>query len=130
MLSLYKPRSVCAHGTRVGYGTRASSWQHPPDWHCGMYGKPRIGQGRPKCPLLARSAVRAPDQLANLYQVPVGVAHITADLTATVDRRGQKLRATGAPLRIDGADVGDTDIQEARGRALQAVQLWHKFYLT
>src|ERR1700737_4556988 len=61
------------------------------------------------------SAVGAPDQLANLDQVPVGVAHVTADLAATVDRRGQKLRSAGAPLLIDGTDVGDTDVQEARG---------------
>src|SRR5712692_7876181 len=62
-----------------------------------------------------RSAVGAPDQLANFDQVPVRVAHITADLAATVDRRGQKLRSAGAPLLIDGADVGDADVQEARG---------------
>src|ERR1700738_133424 len=34
----------------------------------------------------ARSAVGTPDQLANLDQVPIGVAHVTADLAATVDR--------------------------------------------
>ena len=44
----------------------------------------------------------APDQLANLDQVPVWVAHITADFAATVDRRGQKLSSAGAPLLIDG----------------------------
>src|SRR5216683_1285207 len=64
---------------------------------------------------LAPSAVGAPDQLTNLDQVPVGVAHVTADLAATVDRRGQKRRSSGAPPLIDGADVGDTDVQEARG---------------
>src|SRR5439155_4449798 len=61
------------------------------------------------------SAARAPDQLANLDQVPVGIAHVTADLAATIDRRGQKLRSAGAPLLIHGPDVGDTDVQEARG---------------
>src|SRR5258708_7222979 len=45
---------------------------------------------------LAPSAVGAPDQLTNLDQVPVGIAHVTADLAATVDRRGQKLRSAGA----------------------------------
>jgi hypothetical protein len=52
-------------------------------------------------PGLSLSASGAPDQLANLDQVAVGVAHVTADLAATVDRRGQKLRAAGAPLLID-----------------------------
>src|SRR5712692_6934093 len=84
----------------------------------------RIGCGRGRCARdrramadrgPARSAAGAPDQLANLDQVPVGVAHVTADLAATVDRRGQKLRSAGAPLLIDGGDVGDTDVQEARG---------------
>src|SRR5712692_7201103 len=65
--------------------------------------------------MAARSAVGSPDQLANLDQVPIGVTHITADLGATVDRRGKKLRSAGAPLLIDGADVGDTDVEEARG---------------
>src|ERR1700730_19470789 len=63
----------------------------------------------------ARSAAAAPDQLANLDQVPVRVAHVTADLAATVDRRGQKLRSAGAPLLINYAAGGDTDVQEARG---------------
>src|SRR5439155_18577628 len=62
-----------------------------------------------------RASRGAPDQLANLDQVPVGVAHVTADPAAAADRRGQKLRSAGAPLLIDGGDVGDTDVQEARG---------------
>src|SRR6266436_556148 len=45
----------------------------------------------------------------------VGVAHVAADLAAAVDRRGQKLRSARAPLRVDGADVGDADVEKARG---------------
>src|SRR5260370_18702730 len=45
---------------------------------------------------LAPSAVGAPDQLTNLDQVPVGIAHVTADLAATFDRRGAKLPSRGA----------------------------------
>jgi len=54
-------------------------------------------------------------QLAYLDQVAVGVAHVAADLVATVERRGEKLRSAGAPLLIDGADVGDTDVEKAGG---------------
>src|SRR5262249_53086801 len=60
-------------------------------------------------------AVGAPDQLADLDQVPVGIAHVAPDLGATVDRRGHKLRSAGAPELVDSADVGDADVQEARG---------------
>src|SRR6266851_6349715 len=49
------------------------------------------------------SAVGAPDQLADLDQVPVRVAHVTADLAATVDGRSQKLRSAGPTLLVDGA---------------------------
>ena len=63
---------------------------------------------------IGRSDPGLPDQLADFNQVAVGVAHVAADLDAAVDRRGQKLRAAGAPLFVDGVDVGDADIQEGR----------------
>jgi hypothetical protein len=62
----------------------------------------------------APSVLGTPHQLTHLYQVAIGVAKIAADLAAAVDRRGQELRSTGAPLFIDGGDVGDTDVQKAR----------------
>src|SRR5262249_42046187 len=54
------------------------------------------------------------DQLTYLDQVAVRVAHVAADLVATVDRRSQKLRSASAPSLIDCANVGDTDVQKGR----------------
>src|SRR5262245_57398374 len=45
----------------------------------------------------------------------IGVTHVAADLDAAVYWRRQKRRSPGAPLLIDGADVGDADVQEGRG---------------
>ncbi len=53
------------------------------------------------------------DELADFDQVAVGVAHVAADLAAAVDRRGEELRAAGAPLLVGGVDVGDADVEEA-----------------
>src|SRR5215472_18074199 len=68
---------------------------------------PRSHTGNP-------SEVRAADQLADLDQVAVGVAHVAADLAAAIDRRGKKLGPAAAPQLIDGTDVRHTDVQEAR----------------
>ena len=59
-------------------------------------------------------SVGTSDELADLDQVPVGIAHVTPDLDTAVDWRCQKLRPAGAPLFVNGANVGDTDVQEPR----------------
>ena len=42
----------------------------------------------------------------------VGVARVTADSGAAVDGRGEELRAAGAPVAVNGGDVGDADVEE------------------
>src|SRR3954453_1681765 len=51
--------------------------------------------------------------LAHFYQVAVGIAHVATDLGLVVLRRRQELCALGAPLGVDGLDVGDPDVEEA-----------------
>src|SRR5215475_2556691 len=50
--------------------------------------------------------------LTDLDQVPVGVTQVATDLGSAVDRRGEELRAAGAPVRVDGGDVGDAGVEE------------------
>ena len=51
--------------------------------------------------------------LANLDEVAVGIAHITAPFpTVIIKRLGEEDGALGAPFFITGPDVGDTRVQE------------------
>src|SRR5690348_16428494 len=51
-------------------------------------------------------------RLSYLDEVAVRVADVAADLTAAVDRRGQKLGPAPAPRFVYGVDVGDPDIEK------------------
>jgi hypothetical protein len=49
-------------------------------------------------------------RLADLDQVPIGIADVAADLGSAVLRRGEELGPPRAPVLINGLDVGDADV--------------------
>src|SRR4029077_20087513 len=70
------------------------------------------GSGGPS-PRLARPSRENPSRLADLYQVPVGVAGVAADLASMVLRRREELGAAPAPVRVGLLHVRDADVEEA-----------------
>src|ERR1700759_1955952 len=68
----------------------------------------------------AESGRRAPPpgkrRLTDLDDVAVGIADVAADLRLVLLRRRQELRAAGAPVGVDGLDVGDADVLEGADR--------------
>jgi hypothetical protein len=52
------------------------------------------------------------DPLADLDEVAAGVAHVAAQLVTPFCGRCQELGPAGAPLLVDGVDVGDADVEE------------------
>jgi len=55
----------------------------------------------------------AAHELAHFDKMTVRVAHVATDLSAAVDRWGEKVCSASAPLFVDSADIGNTDIQKA-----------------
>jgi hypothetical protein len=53
------------------------------------------------------------DHLATLDEAAVWVAQVAAELMTPACRRCQELGPSGAPLLVDGADVGDADVEES-----------------
>src|SRR4029453_773076 len=54
-------------------------------------------------------------RLADLDQVPVGVAQVAADLPAVDLGWGEELGPPRAPLLIDGLDIGHPEVEEGAG---------------
>src|SRR5215211_7861541 len=87
--------------------------------------RPRRGSGSRALAPLAGEPTRAllspagpgPRRLADLDQVAVRVTHVAADLAAVVLGRGEEHRPFGAPLLVDGLDVGHPEVQEGAGPA-------------
>jgi hypothetical protein len=61
----------------------------------------------------AAHLVEDPGSLTNLNQVPVGVTQVAADLQPVILGLSEELTAAGAPLVINGVDVGHPDVQRA-----------------
>src|SRR3984885_6386736 len=59
-------------------------------------------------------AVQQAGGLADLDQVPVGVAQVAADLRAAVDRRRHELCPLRLPVLVAGLDVRDPQVHEDR----------------
>jgi hypothetical protein len=64
-------------------------------------------------PVSGRPVPRWVGGLPHFDQVTVGIADVAAFLVLVLFRRGQELRAPGAPFGVHGLDVLDPDIEEA-----------------
>ncbi len=51
--------------------------------------------------------------MADLDQMPVGIAQVAADLLAMILGRREERRAFRAPVAVNGMNVGDTDVERA-----------------
>src|SRR5437899_5248035 len=53
--------------------------------------------------------------LTDLDEMPVGIAHIRADLAPVILGLGEELDSLAAPFVVHGGDVGDADVEERAG---------------
>ena len=63
-------------------------------------------------------------RLADLDQVPVGVAHVAADLAAVDLGWREELGPAGTPLLVDGLDISHPKVEEGAG--LGGVDRWYQ----